>query len=140
MTVTRLRVRDVMTRDVVTVAPEATIGAAVDQVLRRGHTHLVVVDGDGGLRDIISAHLLTAALMTRLVDRQQPLADVLAEPTAIRAGAGLAEAAGLMLELSVDALGVVDRNGRLVGVLTWTDIGRTVAPPVAVRAERRAPR
>lgn len=140
MTVPRLKVRDVMTRDVVTVAPEATIGAAVDQVLRRGHTHLVVVDETGGLRDIISAHLLTAALMTRLVDRQQPLADVLAEPIAIRAGTGLAEAAGLMLELSVDALGVVDRNGRLVGVLTWTDIGRTVAPPVAVRAERRAPR
>ena len=140
MTVTRLRVRDLMTRDVVTVSPDATIGAAVDRVLRSGHTHLVVVDGAGGLLDLVSVHLLTAALMTRLVDRQQPLADVLAEPVAIRAGAGLAEAAGLMLELSVDALGVIDRSGRLVGVLTWADIGRSVAPPVAVRAERRAPR
>lgn len=137
---TRLHVRDVMTRDVVTVSPDTTIGAAVDRVLRSGHTHLVVVDGAGGLLDIVSAQLLTAALMTRLVERQQPLADVLAEPATIRADAGLAEAAGLMLELSADALGVVDRPGRLVGVLTWTDIGRSVAPPLAVRAERRAPR
>lgn len=139
MTVTRLRVRDVMSREVVTVRPDATIGAAIDRVLRRGHTHLVVVDDDGALVDIVSAHLLTTALMTRLIERQQPLSDVLADPAAIRAGARLHEAAGLMMELSVDALGVVDRQGRLVGVLTWADIGRSVAPPLTLRAERRAP-
>jgi CBS-domain-containing membrane protein len=134
---TRLRVRDVMTRDVVTVPPEETIGAAVDRVLCRGHTHLVVVDGSGRLADIISAHLLTTALMTRLVARRQPLADVLTDAATIRADADLADAASRMLDLSVDALGVVDRAGRLVGVLTWTDIGRSVAAPAADRAERR---
>ena len=139
MTVTRLRVRDVMSRDVVTVRPDAAIGSAIDRVLRRGHTHLVVVDDDGVLVDIVSAHLLTTALMTRLIERHQPLADVLADPATIRAGARLDEAAGRMMELSVDALGVVDRQGRLVGVLTWSDIGRSVAPPLSVRAERRAP-
>jgi CBS domain-containing protein len=139
VTVTRLRVRDVMSCDVVTVRPDAAIGPAIDRVLRHGHTHLVVVDDDGVLVDIVSAHLLTTALMTRLIERHQPLAEVLADPASIRAGARLDEAAGRMMELSVDALGVVDRQGRLVGVLTWADIGRSVAPPLSVRAERRAP-
>ncbi|HEU5036622.1 MAG TPA: CBS domain-containing protein [Nocardioides sp.] len=138
---TPLHVHDVMSRDVVTVRPEATIGAAIDRVMRRGHTHLVVVDGDGGLLDVISAHLLTTALMTRLIDRRQPLVEVLAEPVVVRADAQLAEAAGLMMEMSVDALGVIDGAESLVGLLTWADIGRSVvAVPAAgegARAERR---
>ena len=135
-----LAVRDAMTTDVVTVPGTATIGSAVDRVLRRGHTHVVVVDEAGALLDIVSAHLLTTALMTRLVERDQPIAEVLAEPATVGAGADLGDAAALMMSRAVDALGVVAPGGRLIGVLTWTDIGRSVVPVAGDRAERRLPR
>lgn len=118
-------VREAMSRELVTVRATATVGAAVDDTLRRGHTHLVVVDDAGTLVDILSTHLLVTAMMTRLVDRQQPLADVLAEPVTVRSGAELADAATLMMERSVEALGVLDRRGALVGLLTWADVGRS---------------
>lgn len=137
---TGLTVRDAMSRDLVTVPCTSTIGSAVDRVLRRGHTHIVVVDGEGRLLDIVSAHLLTTALMTRLVQRHQQVDDILDEPAVVDPEAGLAEATLLMMSRSVDALGVVEPSGALVGLLTWTDIGRSaVAPaPAPVRAERRA--
>ncbi|GAB6987677.1 CBS domain-containing protein [Nocardioides pyridinolyticus] len=126
-----LAVRDAMSRDLATVPPTSTVGRAVDEVLRRGHTHVVVVNAAGQLLDIVSAHLLTTALMTRLVRRTQPLETVLARPVTVSTGAGLADAAAVMMECSVDAVGVVDRAGVLVGLLTWADIGRA-----AVRADR----
>jgi CBS domain-containing protein len=121
-----------MSHDVVTVPDTSTIGSAVDRVLRRGHTHVVVVDGAGNLLDIVSAHLLTTALMTRLVDRHQPIESILADPAIIDADAALAEAAALMMARSVDALGVVDPGGLVVGVLTWSDIGRCAVAPAVV--------
>lgn len=133
-----LTVRDAMSRELVTVPVTSTIGSAVDAVLRRGHTHVVVVDEDGGLLDIVSAHLLTTALMTRLVQRHQPIDGILADPATVGTDAGLAEAALLMMSRSLDALGVVDPSGALVGVLTWTDIGRSAVALAPVRAERRA--
>jgi hypothetical protein len=36
-------------------------------------------------------------------------------------------AAAVMLDREIDALGVVDVDGALVGLLTWSDIGRMVA-------------
>lgn len=137
---TRYCVDALMARDVVTIPDTVTVGDAIDTVLRRGHTHLVLVDASGKLLDIVSVHLLTTALMTRLVDRDQPLGDVLAEAVSVSPETDVADAAALMLERSVDALGVVAPSGALVGVLTWTDIGRSVAPPPADRVERRVPR
>lgn len=119
-----LTVREVMSTEVITVSATSSIGAAVDRVLRCGHTHLVVVDDAEVLLDIVSAHVLTTALMAHLVERHQRLSEILAEPASVGPSTELADAAALMLDLGVDALGVVDGSGTLVGLLTWLDIGR----------------
>jgi CBS domain-containing protein len=43
-----------MTRDVVTVQPEATVGEALDVMLSRGFRHLVVVTRDGAALGVVS--------------------------------------------------------------------------------------
>lgn len=136
---TGLTVGEAMSDGVVTVPAGSTIGPAIDRVLRHGHTHLVVVDDTGSLLDIVSVHLLVTALMTRLVSRNQALAGVLADPVSVSPETDLGDAAGLMLDRSVDALGVVGPSGALVGVLTWSDIGRCAVGACRSRAERRGP-
>src|SRR5690348_1525247 len=111
---TPLRVQDAMSRNLVTVPSSASVGCACDIVLARAGSHVVVVE-EGEVLDIISAHLLTTALTTRLVARHQPLTDVLVEPVLTHPDTDLADAAALMLAESVDALGVVDDSDTLVG-------------------------
>lgn len=66
--------------------------------------------------------------MTRARIRAQVVGDLMtADPIVIRADAPLAEAARLMDEHKISGLPVVDGTGRLVGVLSQTDLLRARA-------------
>lgn len=83
------KARDVMTRDVVTVAPDALITQAIERLLSHNVSCLPVVDADGNLQGIISEHDImnfafsgdaasteVAAAMTRDVVTYGPDTDV----------------------------------------------------------------
>ncbi|MEV1122031.1 CBS domain-containing protein [Actinosynnema sp. NPDC049800] len=135
-----MRVRDVMTEDVVTVTPETPVRDACDPLARRGFTTLPVVDRGGALVGVVTE---ADALRDRLpVDPRAPVhgepprgrpaprrtvVDVMGESAVgVAPGADVAELARWMLEHGARGAPVVE-DGRLVGTVTRRDMLRAVS-------------
>jgi CBS domain-containing protein len=123
-----IHVGELMTRDVLAVQGDCALTAAMNAVLGSGHRHVVVVDEHRKLLGVLHAEVVATALMTRLADPGQTVdAIVDGDPPGISPFATIHMAAAVMLDREIDALGVVDVDGTLVGLLTWSDICRMVA-------------
>lgn len=127
---TTLRVRDVMTRDVVTVGPNDRLSLA-DELMKQGRfRHLVVVDGSEvegvvSRRDVFYGTLAWSMGLGRRAHEQAlastPVKDVMHTDVAtVDPEVPLAEAAQLMMERKIGCLPVVEAE-RLVGILTEGD-------------------
>jgi acetoin utilization protein AcuB len=118
-----------MTRPPITVAGEATVQEALDIILEHGLRHLPVLAADGALVGIVSEKdLLRAnsddsvkAIMTRDVVTAT-------EYTALE------EAARIMSDHRISSLPVM-RDGKLVGIITETDLFRIFLELLAAREE-----
>jgi chloride channel protein, CIC family len=113
-------VRDVMTRDVQSLPPDATIAEARARFLSGGHGAYPIVDAEGALAGIVSrGDLLRNADEG---DDARPLGEI-ASPDVVTVSPGddLLTALRLMLEEEVEHLPVV-RDGRVVGICTRTDV------------------
>ncbi len=145
-----MRVRDIMTTEVVSIAPDASIAEALDVLTKRRLSGLPVVDAAGNLVGIVSeadflhrlelgtgksnAGWLTQFLLpgraaevyarahARRVDEVMR-----ASVVTIEAEATLSEAVALMQRERVKRLPVVGSGGALVGILTRADFVRTLA-------------
>jgi len=138
-----MRVRDVMTHDVVTVRPEATLRDAAKLLVEHHVTGLVVTDGDGEVLGVLSQADVLArergrdeqrgrGLIARIFEvgtldpRQDArfVHEAMSAPViTISPRAALAEAAGLMLDAAVNRLPVLE-DGRLVGIVSRSDLVR----------------
>ena len=120
-------VEAIMTSRLVAIRSDAELMVAVDTFLRHGRRHLLVVDPDRSCRGLVSAEHVLAALATAGPGRRTVGAHVPLGPPRVHRSAPVREAAQVMLNELVDALPVVDDHGRVVGVVTWTDILAMVA-------------
>jgi acetoin utilization protein AcuB len=133
-------VREVMTREPITIDPEAPLGTAMEVMRAKTVRHLPVVDDQGRLMGIVTDRDLrqaafTPALAERLAIRAQRRLRNLGqsmESLRVKDGmtwgvvtthpeASLTHAALLMFERRVGSLPVVE-EGRLVGILTERDV------------------
>ncbi len=121
-------VADHMSRRVLTVRGDSSLGVAMDMVLASGHRHVVVVDSHGAFEGVVTAEVITTSWMTRLGHPRQLVRDLITTPALhLSPEASMHTAASLMMSYCVDAVGVLEPDGRLVGVLTWADIVAMVA-------------
>lgn len=122
------RVRDVMTRDVVSVRPETPFKECVEMTRVHGIGALPVLDKEARILGILSESdllrkeevkdgLIDARASARRADEAMTSALVSIAP-----GATIAEAARLMHETSVRHLPVIDVHGGLVGILARADL------------------
>jgi CBS domain-containing protein len=151
-----LRVADVMTTEVVTTGPETSLPAVVELVIGRTFRAVPIIGEEGLLVGIVTNTDLTerGGLPARIellaaLDPEsrrellQPLserraADVMTlTPIAIRPASPLQQAIALMLEYRVKRLPVVEAAGRLVGIVSRTDVlgAMGTAYPAPVEAE-----
>lgn len=141
-----LRVKEVMTRDVATVSRGASAAEAAEVMAGRGVSGLPVLETDGRVAGVVSERdllpqagasrpsamaLVAAALReggTLRVELSGRSAEDLmsAPPITVREDASLEEALALLLGRGINRLPVVDREGRLVGIVTRADV--IVAP------------
>jgi CBS domain-containing protein len=127
-------VRDVMTTEVVTVAPKVSLKKATELLDAHAVTALPVVDEQSRLLGVLSeADVLRDGLLpdptrheirTLVTGRTVPLRvqDVMTRmPISVTADGDLAEAARLLVDTQVKSLPVVDHD-RLVGIVSRSDV------------------
>ena len=161
----KVKVEDIMTSQVSTVHPDASLAEVVEKLLDKPYTALPVVDNAGRLignvsdTDLlergdmeVSINLkratdpdLARSLIQRLRENGRRVADVMtANPVTIGPQASLSEAARVMGKRNLKRLPVIDAGRRLVGILSRFDILKTLAagylPQLLSRQETGHPR
>ena len=123
-------VASIMSRDLVTVAPDTPLDEIAGLFVRHGFTSLPVVDADGAFRGVIfQLHLI--ARQAAAPQRRRPLAPApdralardIMDATPVTA-APATPVAALLVPLAIsgtDAVPILDA-GRLVGIVTQTDL------------------
>lgn len=139
-----MRVKDVMTRDPITIDPEAPLGTAMAVMRSKELRHLPVIDEAGQLVGIIAdrdlrhagfAPALAEHLSLRAQRRLRGLSGALEDlrvkdmmtwgVETTHPEATIAHAAGVMLEKRLGSLPVLE-NRKLVGILTQRNMLRAV--------------
>ena len=110
-----MRIKDVMSKHVVSVPEATTIAAARERFRTNEIDHLVVVEGKSVVGIVAGKDILR-------VNEDQPITAVMSrEVVTIEPEATLRRAAGVMRGRDVGCLPVVD-DGRLVGIVTTSDL------------------
>jgi CBS domain-containing protein len=137
-----MKVKDVMTTSVTTVAPETSLKDVAAILAERGVSGLPVVDASGAVIGVVSeADILMKertpepprrGILGWLLEPEPPTekltartaGDAMTSPAiTVGSGVSVARAASTMVERGVNRLPVVD-DGRLVGIVTRADLVR----------------
>lgn len=120
------RVGELMTTDVVSLCPHNLFREAVDLMARHSFHHLLVAEPDGRLAGVLSDRDILRA--DGCYDSQSTLiADLMvSDPISVHADTLLSEAVELVLDHRVNCLPVVDAKRQICGILTTTDLLRTL--------------
>ncbi|NOZ88843.1 MAG: CBS domain-containing protein [Crenarchaeota archaeon] len=125
------RVDEFMSSPVVVVRPDESLAHARRLMLRYRVGRLVVVDDAlrpiGVLTRSDIARVAASPRSSRSLDAIRVEEAMTRDPVTIRLGRSIREAARLMLQHGVSGLPVVDESGRVVGVITKTDVVRAYA-------------
>ena len=118
-----MRIGDVMTPNPITIGPRESCAAAREK-FRNHHIHHLLVLDEGQVVGAVSVRELTGKRDHELV-RNLMVDDI---------GIGSAdmtvrEAASLMIGRSSGCLPIVDKIGRIIGIITTTDLLRLMSRP-----------
>ncbi len=131
-----MKIKDWITREVVTIKPEASVKEAFMLLKSMGIRHLPVVK-NGVLKGIVTDRDLRRPKLSdvfkswdqlyRINDEIQ-VEDIMASPAlTIPEEATIQEAAKIMAKNRIGALPVTDKKGKLDGIITESDILRAFA-------------
>jgi CBS domain-containing protein len=134
--VKQVLINEWMTRDVMTVSPDTTLPEA-HRIMSDYHIRRLPVVEDGRLVGIITrgdvrgaqpsdATSLSIWELNYLLARLKVREIMTADPLTIGPEATIGEAAQLMLDHKVSGLPVIEDDGRVVGIITESDIFRLV--------------
>lgn len=147
-----MRIRDVMSPQVATVAPDTPLPAVIELLLRRQIKALPVLDGKRIAGIITGGDLLRRANMPLRLDIQLQLPadmqaehirgwdvggltakDIMTSPVhVLSVKTGVPEALKLMADHALKRLPVVDDAGELLGIVSRVDVLRTIGRAAAV--------
>lgn len=131
LVVTRTRpvvASDVMSAPAVTVAPTTSVWAAWSLMLRTGVRHLLVAAGERCLGVVDDRAVFAEWPMGPLALRRRDVRQLArAYTTCVLPDTELRVVAEVMVDNAIDAVPVVTVDGRLIGIVTGSDIARAVA-------------
>lgn len=123
-----IRVRDLMNRDVVSVAPDTSVAELMQMMVRERHLGFPVLDG-GQLLGIVDLGRVHG------VPPETTVGQIMhSEPDTIQENSEAIEAFMKMSQAGFARLIVVDAAGRMVGIITKTDLMRAIQIRVAATA------
>ena len=114
--------------DPVTIAPEASVGDALGMMSKHHIGGIPVVDAKGALIGIVTNRDLRFQ-----TEKKRPVSEVMTRENLITApkGISLAEATKILMRSKVEKLPVVDKDGLLVGLITYKDLMKIKDNPIA---------
>jgi CBS domain-containing protein len=125
-----------MTRDVITITPDTSLHEAHRLMTEKRIRRLPVIDhgkligivtlGDVRSAEPSAASTLSVWEMNNLLAKLKVSEIMTREPTTISQEATISTVAEIMLEKKFSCLPVVDETGKLVGIITESDIFRLV--------------
>jgi CBS domain-containing protein len=120
-----MRVFEIMTRDLLTVTPETTLAEAARLMWNNGSEPLPVCEGDW-LLGMVTYRDITVRATAEGLDPDSTLVCQLMvlEVICCFEGDDVGQAAAIMQRAQLQRLPVVNREGRLVGVVSLGDIAR----------------
>ncbi len=132
-----MRVRDLMTRDVIAVSPGDSLARLRDLMYDRDVRHMPVIEADGDLVGLVSQRDLLRSSLIEQADVPDFIEDALLRKLRVRElmttgvlsvepDVDIREAAQIMYENKYGCLPVVE-GPRLVGILTESDFVRLMA-------------
>ena len=138
--------RDIMTKDPITVRPDATVKEAFSILQSMDIRHLPVVSGERELVGMVSDRDLRGISIPRLIDErwfgdlrmamQEKIASIMtADVLSVDVEIDVTEIIELMLEHKIGALPVTDGDGGLVGIVSYMDVLRELAVLAADAAQ-----
>jgi CBS domain-containing protein len=130
-------VRDLMTKEVVTLTPDAPVQDAISSFAEHRFRHLLVAEA-GRVVGVLSDRDVLRFLARNPGAGETPVAQVMTKtPIAIQPRASISDAIRLILHNRINCLPVVAEDGMVQGILTTTDLLRAL---FAVQSwlERRA--
>lgn len=114
-------VKDYMTRAVVSLPPDMTVREAIQRVVAEGHVGLPVADGDR-----LVGFLTPKELLRNLERLDAKVREIIAQGTVVaHPEMDIEDAARILFRMGVKELPVVDDEGRMVGIVSTTDIIRS---------------
>ena len=122
------RAENGMIYDPVTIAPEASVGDALGIMSKHHIGGIPVVDAKGALIGIVTNRDLRFQ-----TEKKRPVSEVMTRENLITApkGISLAEATKILMRSKVEKLPVVDKDGLLVGLITYKDLMKIKDNPIA---------
>jgi signal-transduction protein with cAMP-binding, CBS, and nucleotidyltransferase domain len=116
-------VANVMMSPVITVAPEATVSAAMKEMKRNEISSLIVALPDSNFGILTQRDVIGKVVAAGLDTQSVTVGQICTSPIAtIGPGTSLRECSARMMDLKVRRLPVVDEQGQLLGIITETDI------------------
>ncbi|HSL22041.1 MAG TPA: IMP dehydrogenase [Vicinamibacterales bacterium] len=116
--------------DPYTIAPEATLNEALGMMERSRVGTLVVVEGDRTLRGLLTQRdVRFVPVSERVSARMTPVDRLMTHQGEI----SIADAERIMIDRKIKKLPLVDRSGRLIGLITAKDIVKHQQAPFATR-------
>ena len=122
------RAENGMIDDPFTISPEATVGDALGMMAQHHIGGIPVVDANKHLIGIVTNRDL------RVQDNMKlPISQVMTSENLVTAPAGIsmAEATALVRKYKVEKLPVVDKDGKLEGLITYKDLMKLKDNPIA---------
>jgi acetoin utilization protein AcuB len=120
------RLGEIMRPEPIVVAPEDTLGEVAER-MTAANVGAVIVKDYGRMIGILTERDLLKAMAARVHTSEARVRQWMTEdPLTASADADTEEAAQIMLEHKISGLPVVDGVGKLVGIITESDIFRLV--------------
>jgi len=130
-------VSDAMITKFESLNTQSTVNDAVEALIRTTQREFPVIDGGGRLRGVLTRDAMIRALKD--LGPGAPVLEVMeADVPTISARASLEAAVQALTQVGKPAVGVIDAQGRLVGMLTAENLGEMMMVQAA-SADRRGP-
>lgn len=121
------KVAEVMTREVIATAPDHSVQEAITLMARHRFRHLLVLTADQRLAGVISDRDLLRFMIREPQWGTVAVAEVMkTDPITVNPDTQLSAAVAEMLRRRINCLPVVEKGNRVVGILTSTDLLRTL--------------